>query len=256
MSSNCLGKNWYAKNRCSTYLAQKLQVESEIKESQSCSGLSSKLQTIENQLEKVPPSSNLALFTLISSVTTYSENDMVFLIFICLAILIEISIVFQTFTFNRKETLSNLLLLIVLAVISIGLNLIFWSSLGNFSTGFQIFSGIVGIVLDVMKINFMLDISEIYSLIKSKNINDFQAQVIEGSFQNLNTKPVLNVPDKITENDNLKGKKWAQKALEEGDITCNKDEILNYLRMEYDIEVKPSVVGDWMKEWFSNHPPT
>ena len=254
MSSNCLSDNWYAKNRCSAYLAQKSQIESEIDRSQNCSGFSSKLQVIESQLDELPPSSNLALFTLISSVSTYSVSQMVFLIFVCLAILIEVALIFQTFSFKRKKTLTSLSLLIILALISIGLNTIFWSSLGNFSTGFQIFSAIVGIVLDVMKINFMLDISEIYSLIKSISSDDFKVRVIEGQYQNMNLE--LNKTPVISKKDNLIGKKLAQKALEEGDITCNKDEILNYLRKVHGIEVKPSIVGDWMTEWFSHHPPT
>jgi hypothetical protein len=143
ISNNCTGSNWYAKNRCSAYLAAKSQVESSLNMSKSCLGLKSKLQTIEKQLDELPPSDNLALFTLISKISTYIVPDLIFIVFICLAILLESAIVFQTFSFRRKGTIASLLLLVILAVASIGLNTIFWSSLGNFSTGFQIFSQIL-----------------------------------------------------------------------------------------------------------------
>jgi len=256
MSGNGLSSNWYAKNRCSAYLSQKSQVQFEIEQSRECSGLSSKLQVIEDQLDKLPPSENLALFTLISSVSTYSVDDMVFLVFVCLAILIEMALIFQTFSFNRKKTLTSLGLLIVLALISIGLNMIFWSSLGNFSTGFQIFSAIVGIVLDVLKINFMLDISEIYSIINSTHLDESSVRVFEGQYKSLNAEQELktSIVNKDVK-ENLAVKDLAQKALENGEITCNKDEIFGYLR-RLGIKVDLKVIDDWMKEWFSNHPPT
>ncbi|MEK8017149.1 MAG: hypothetical protein VSS75_009790 [Candidatus Parabeggiatoa sp.] len=253
MSGNCLSNNWYAKNRCSSYLSQKSQVEFEIEKSRKCSGLSSKLQTIESQLEQLPPSDNLALFTLISSVSTYTVDDMVFLVFACLAVLIEIAIIFQTFSFNRKKTLTSLMLLIVLASISIGLNAIFWASLGNFSTFFQIFSAIVGIVLDVLKINFMLDISEIYSIISSTHFDENGFRVFEGQYKNLNTEQKLKT--KAVNFEIQVVKNLTQEALENGEITCNKDEIFSYLRKR-GITIDLEVIDDWMKEWFSNHPPT
>jgi hypothetical protein len=101
------------------------------------------LQTIEKQLDELPPSDNLALFTLISKVSTYIVPDLIFIVFVCLAILLESAIVFQRFSFRRKGTIASLLLLVTLAVASIGLNMIFCSSLGNFSTGFQIESQVL-----------------------------------------------------------------------------------------------------------------
>ncbi len=64
---------------------------------------------IEKQLEELPPSDNLALFTLISKVSTYSIDDLIFLVFVCLAILLEGAIVFQTFSFRRKGSIASLL---------------------------------------------------------------------------------------------------------------------------------------------------
>jgi hypothetical protein len=102
ISNNCTGNNWYTKNRCGMYLAAKLPVDSSIKAHQDCLGYQSRLQVIEKQLEELPPSDNLALFTLISKVSTYSIDSLIFLVFVCLAILLEGAIVFQTFSFRRN----------------------------------------------------------------------------------------------------------------------------------------------------------
>lgn len=159
LSNNCMGSNWYAKNRCGAYLSKKKQLDSEIELSQKCRASKDQLVLIENQLDNLPPSDNLALFALISKISTFSINGLIFLIFGCLAVLLEISIIFQTFSYYEKETISSLSLLIVLALVSIRLNAIFWWSLGaSTSTGFQIFSTIVGIILDVLKINFMFEV--------------------------------------------------------------------------------------------------
>jgi hypothetical protein len=107
ISNNCTGSNWYTKNRCGAYLAAKKQVEFSFNMSKSCLGLKSKLQIIEKQLDELPPSDNLALFTLISKVSTYSVDDLIFIVFVCLAILLESAIVFQTFSFRRNEVTSE-----------------------------------------------------------------------------------------------------------------------------------------------------
>jgi hypothetical protein len=164
-------------------LAAKLQADSSIEAHQGCLGYRSRLIVIEKQLEKLPPSDNLALFTLISKVSTYSIDDLIFLVFVCLAILLEGAIVFQTFSFRRKGSIASLLLLVLLATISIGLNMIFWSSLGNFSTGFQVFSAVIGIVLDVLKINFMLDVSDIYSSLLNSSVDRSGVRVIDGHWE-------------------------------------------------------------------------
>jgi len=244
ISNNCTGSNWYTKNRCGAYLAAKSQVESEINMSKSCLGLKSKLQTIEKQLDELPPSDNLALFTLISKVSTYSVDDLIFIVFVCLAILLESAIVFQTFSFRRKGTIASLLLLVTLAVVSIGLNMIFWSSLGNFSTGFQIFSAIVGIILDVLKINFMLDISDIYSSLLNLPLSQSSIRVIDGHWEVAS--------DKSIKNNKLKDA--VEKALKEGNVACDRDKILDYLKTEYNVLVEPHIVEDWMKELFSYYP--
>jgi hypothetical protein len=165
------------------YLAAKLAVDSEREAHQDCLGYQSRLQVIEKQLEELPPSDNLALFTLISKVSTYSIDDLIFLVFVCLAILLEGAIVFQTFSFRRKGSIASLLLLVLLATISIGLNMIFWSSLGNFSTGFQMFSAVIGIILDVLKINFMLDVSDIYSRLLNLSTDRSGVHVIDGHWE-------------------------------------------------------------------------
>jgi len=183
ISNNCTGSNWYTTNRCGAYLAAKKQVEADIKAHQDCLAYQSRLQVIEKQLEELPPSDNLALFTLISKVSTYSIDDLIFLVFVCLAILLEGAIVFQTFSFRRKGSIASLLLLVLLAIISIGLNMIFWSSLGNFSTGFQIFSAVIGIMLDVLKINFMLDVSDIYSSLLNSSTDSDGVRVIDGHWE-------------------------------------------------------------------------
>jgi hypothetical protein len=172
-----------SKNRCGAYLAAKLQADSYVKAHQDCLGYQSRLQVIEKQLEELPPSDNLALFTLISKVSTYSIDDLIFLVFVCLAILLEGAIVFQTFSFRRKGSIASLLLLVLLATISIGLNMIFWSSLGNFSTGFQMFSAVIGIILDVLKINFMLDVSDIYSNLLNLSVDRSGVRVIDGHWE-------------------------------------------------------------------------
>ena len=251
ISNNCTSNNWYTKNRCGAYLAAKKQVESERDSHQNCLGLKSKLQTIEKQLDELPPSDNLALFTLISKVSTYSVDDLIFIVFVCLAILLESAIIFQTFSFRRKGTIASLLLLVTLAVVSIGLNMIFWSSLGNFSTGFQIFSAVIGIVLDVLKISFMLDISDIYSSLLNLPLSQSDSRIINGHWEVANDKSIEKV-NRIFKNNKLKD--VVEKALEEGDIACDRDKILDYLKTVYNVSVEPHIVEDWMKEFFSYYP--
>jgi hypothetical protein len=62
----------------------------------------------------------------------------------------------------------------------------------------------------------------------------------------------------VSENErlNLFAKKVAKQALEKGDIVCNRDDILNYLRVTFDIQLALDVVDDWMKEWFVKYPST
>ena len=181
---------------------------------------------------------------MISKVSTYSVDDLIFIVFVCLAILLESAIIFQTFSFRRKGTIASLLLLVTLAVVSIGLNMIFWSSLGNFSTGFQIFSAVIGIVLDVLKINFMLDISDIYSSLLNLPLSQSSIRIIDGHWEVVN--------DKSIKNNKLKD--VVEKALKEGDVACDRDKILDYLKTEYNVSVEPHIVEDWMKEFFSYYP--
>jgi hypothetical protein len=71
--------------------------------------------------------------------------------------------------------------------------MIFWSSLGNFSTGFQIFSAVIGIVLDVLKINFMLDVSEIYSSLLNSSVDRDGVRVIDGHWEVATSKKEVDV---------------------------------------------------------------
>jgi hypothetical protein len=144
-----------------------------------------------------------------------------------------------------------LLLLVTLAVVSIGLNMIFWSSLGNFSTGFQLFSAVIGIVLDVLKINFMLDISDIYSSLLNLPLSQSDIRIIDGHWEVANDKSIEKANCAFKNN---KLKDAVEKALKEGDVACDRDKILDYLKTEYNVSVEPHIVEDWMKEFFSYYP--
>jgi hypothetical protein len=151
----------------------------------------------------------------------------------------------------------------VLASISIRLNAIFWASIGDFLTSFQIFSVLVAIVLAVLKINFMLDVSEIDSIMISTHFDESGVRVFEGLYKKLNTEQQLKtravnfdieVIKNLTQKPLEKGdieviKNLTQKPLEKGEITCNKDEIFSYLSKRV-ITVNLEVI-DCMKEWFS-----
>ena len=58
--------------------------------------------------------------------------------------------------------------------------------------------------------------------------------------------------DKSIKNNKLKDA--VEKALKEGDVACDRDKILDYLKTEYNVSVEPHIVEDWMKELFSYYP--
>jgi hypothetical protein len=123
--------------------------------------------------------------------------------------------------------------------------MIFWSSLGNFSTGFQLFSAVIGIVLDVLKINFMLDISDIYSSLLNLPLSQSDIRIIDGHWEMANDKSIEKV-NRTQQNNKLKDA--VEKALEKGDIACDRDKILDYLKTVYNVSVEPHIVEGWMKE--------
>ena len=51
-------------------------------------------------------------------------------------------------------------------------------------------------------------------------------------------------------------KKTTEQALERGDISCNQNDISNYLNATFNVQPEPKVINGWMKEWFVNHPST
>jgi len=51
-------------------------------------------------------------------------------------------------------------------------------------------------------------------------------------------------------------KKTTEQALKRGDISCNQDDISNYLDATFNVQPESEVINGWMKEWFVNHPST
>jgi len=51
-------------------------------------------------------------------------------------------------------------------------------------------------------------------------------------------------------------KKTTEQALERGDISCNQNDISNYLDATFNVQPELKVINGWMKEWFVDHPST
>ena len=113
----------------------------------------------------------------------------------------------------------------------------------------------------------MLDISDIYLNIKQQQINPNHFRIINGDYQRTE-KPTENrmieetpkdsqtdVP-KITQFDklNLISKDIIEQALEKGDIACDKDEILNYLRVKYHLQPELHIIEGWIKDFHTYYP--
>jgi hypothetical protein len=72
----------------------------------------------------------------------------------------------------------------------------------------------------------MLDISDIYSSLLTLPLDNPSVRVIEGHWEVANDKSIDKV-NHTQQNNCLKNA--VERALESGDITCHKDEILNHL---------------------------
>jgi hypothetical protein len=76
-------------------------------------------------------------------------------------------------------------------------------------------------------------------------------RIIDGHWEVANDKSIEKV-NRTHKNNKLKDA--VEKALEEGEIACDRDKILDYLKTVYNVSVKPHIVDDWMKELFSYYP--
>jgi hypothetical protein len=97
----------------------------------------------------------------------------------------------------------------------------------------------------------MLDISDIYSSLLNLPLSQSDIRIIDGHWEVAKDKSIEKV-NCTQPNNRLKD--IVEKALKEGEIACDRDKILDYLKTVYNVSVEPHIVEDWMKELFSYYP--